>query len=41
MGIWVAGMCRDKAGNIYLTDAENNGVICDESRRGNYTSGAG
>jgi len=26
VGTWIAGMCRDKAGNIYLTDAENNGV---------------
>ncbi|RPD95912.1 hypothetical protein BBB56_19925 [Candidatus Pantoea deserta] len=23
---WIAGMCRDKRGNIYLTDAENNGI---------------
>ena len=26
VGTWIAGMCRDKAGNIYLSDAENNGV---------------
>lgn len=25
-GSWVAGMCRDKKGNLYLTDAENNGL---------------
>lgn len=25
-GTWVAGMCRDSAGNIYLSDAENNGI---------------
>jgi len=25
-GYWVAGMCRDKEGNLYLTDAENNGT---------------
>jgi len=26
VGTWIAGMCRDKSGNIYLSDAENNGV---------------
>lgn len=26
IGTWIAGMCRDKAGNIYLSDAENDGI---------------
>ncbi|MFM0641719.1 L-dopachrome tautomerase-related protein [Paraburkholderia metrosideri] len=26
VGPWIAGMCRDMQGNIYLSDAENNGM---------------